>query len=395
MPEVTVYFWVIKILCTTVGESFADYLNETLGFGLTNTTLRPGGASDHRRSSPSSALNRYVPGIYWLAVVLISVVGTLITDNLTDVLGVPLWMSTMVFAVAPGRRLRHLVRPRAHAVDPHHRHHRARGVLLADHPLHVRARHRGRRPVAEPRTRLPRRHACSSPLASLIVAVAHFGLKLDAGPLVLARLHPDPPARRLHRRPALPEHRRRRPRPGDHRDQRVFLAAIAGTVRVPDVTRRDVEPAQSRLVRTPSPPRTPTGEPSRGCHRPSALTGVAGWAVHLMETLGVAGAAIAIALENVFPPLPSEIILPLAGFTASQGSFGLVEAIIWTTVGSVVGALVLYLVGALIGRDRTRAADEQDPAGQPRRTSTGRRRSSSGTGARPCSSDAWCPSSGA
>ena len=88
---------------------------------------------------------------------------------------------------------------------------------------------------------------------------------------------------------------------------------------------------------------------------PSSLTGVAGWAVHLMETLGVVGAAIAIALENVFPPLPSEVILPLAGFTASQGSFGLVEAIAWTTVGSVVGAAVLYLVGALIGRERTRA----------------------------------------
>ncbi|MEZ0448680.1 DedA family protein [Cellulomonas sp. ICMP 17802] len=88
---------------------------------------------------------------------------------------------------------------------------------------------------------------------------------------------------------------------------------------------------------------------------PSTLTGVAGWAVHLMDTLGVVGAAIAIALENVFPPLPSEIILPLAGFTASQGSFSLVAAIAWTTVGSVVGAAVLYLVGALIGRERTRA----------------------------------------
>ncbi|MBO9555841.1 DedA family protein [Cellulomonas sp.] len=74
-----------------------------------------------------------------------------------------------------------------------------------------------------------------------------------------------------------------------------------------------------------------------------------------METLGVVGAGLAIALENVFPPLPSEVILPLAGFTASQGTFGLVEAIVWTTAGSVVGALVLYLVGALIGRDRTRA----------------------------------------
>ncbi|WP_421733634.1 DedA family protein [Cellulomonas sp.] len=87
---------------------------------------------------------------------------------------------------------------------------------------------------------------------------------------------------------------------------------------------------------------------------PSTLTGVAGWAVNLMATLGVAGAAIAIALENVFPPLPSEVILPLAGFTASQGTFGLVEAIVWTTAGSVAGAMILYLLGALIGRDRTR-----------------------------------------
>ncbi|ROS30578.1 DedA family protein [Cellulomonas sp. PhB150] len=88
---------------------------------------------------------------------------------------------------------------------------------------------------------------------------------------------------------------------------------------------------------------------------PSALGGVAGWAVQLMDTLGVAGAAIAIALENVFPPIPSEVILPLAGFTASQGTFGLVAAIVGTTIGSVAGAAVLYLVGALVGRDRTRA----------------------------------------
>ncbi|MBE9940622.1 membrane protein DedA, SNARE-associated domain [Cellulosimicrobium aquatile] len=92
-----------------------------------------------------------------------------------------------------------------------------------------------------------------------------------------------------------------------------------------------------------------------------ALDGVAGWAVNLMETLGPVGAAIAIALENLFPPLPSEIILPLAGFTASQGSFGLVEAILWTTAGSVVGALALYAVGAIIGRERTRWIAERLP----------------------------------
>lgn len=87
----------------------------------------------------------------------------------------------------------------------------------------------------------------------------------------------------------------------------------------------------------------------------SELTGVAGWAVNLMETLGGPGAGLVIALENLFPPLPSEVILPLAGFTASQGTFTLPGAILWTTVGSVVGALALYLLGAWLGRDRFRA----------------------------------------
>jgi uncharacterized membrane-anchored protein len=98
VPEVTLFFWVIKVLCTTVGESFADYVNESLGFGLTRTTLLFSAAlaamlvTQFRR-------RRYVPGVYWLAVVLISVVGTLLTDELTDGLQVPLWISTTVFAV--------------------------------------------------------------------------------------------------------------------------------------------------------------------------------------------------------------------------------------------------------------------------------------------------------
>jgi uncharacterized membrane-anchored protein len=98
VPEVTVYFWIIKILCTTVGESFADYINETLGFGLTNTTLVFSIALV-AALIVQFRLTRYVPGIYWLAVVLISVVGTLLTDNLTDGHGVPLWISSTVFAV--------------------------------------------------------------------------------------------------------------------------------------------------------------------------------------------------------------------------------------------------------------------------------------------------------
>ncbi|WP_231388935.1 hypothetical protein [Marmoricola sp. URHB0036] len=98
VPEVTVYFWIIKILCTTVGESLADYINETLGFGLTNTTLVFCLALAIALVA-QFRLRRYVPGVYWLAVVLISVVGTLLTDNLTDARGVPLWISTTVFSV--------------------------------------------------------------------------------------------------------------------------------------------------------------------------------------------------------------------------------------------------------------------------------------------------------
>lgn len=98
VPEVTVYFWIIKILCTTVGESFADYVNETLGFGLTNTTL-VFSAALVATLVVQFRVDRYVPAVYWLAVVLISVVGTLLTDNLTDGHGVPLWISSTVFAV--------------------------------------------------------------------------------------------------------------------------------------------------------------------------------------------------------------------------------------------------------------------------------------------------------
>ncbi|MFI0544014.1 DedA family protein [Streptomyces sp. WSLK1-3] len=77
------------------------------------------------------------------------------------------------------------------------------------------------------------------------------------------------------------------------------------------------------------------------------------WVHGLMDTLGAPGAGVAIALENLFPPIPSEAILPLAGFAASAGRMSLLAVLLWTTAGSVVGALALYGVGALLGRDRT------------------------------------------
>src|SRR4051794_34733815 len=99
VPEVTIYFWIIKILATTVGETAADYLADHLGLGLTGTTWV---------SSAFLAIvlviqfraRRYVPWVYWLAVVAISIVGTLITDNLVDNIGVALETTTIVFAVA-------------------------------------------------------------------------------------------------------------------------------------------------------------------------------------------------------------------------------------------------------------------------------------------------------
>lgn len=99
VPEPTLVFWTIKILATTVGETFADFLATNLNLGLTNTTYVMGAVLAivlvvQFRSS------RHAPSIYWLAVVLISIVGTLITDNLTDNFGVSLETTTAIFAVA-------------------------------------------------------------------------------------------------------------------------------------------------------------------------------------------------------------------------------------------------------------------------------------------------------
>ncbi|CAL9507327.1 DedA family protein [Streptomyces sp. enrichment culture] len=80
--------------------------------------------------------------------------------------------------------------------------------------------------------------------------------------------------------------------------------------------------------------------------------GVAGWAADLVDALGGPGAGLAIALENLFPPLPSEVVLPLTGFAAAQGALSLVSALFWTTLGSVAGAVVLYWIGGSFGRER-------------------------------------------
>ena len=99
VPEVTVFFWVIKILSTTVGETAADTLNMDMGLGLNNTTWVMTGLLVVVMAV-QFALDRYVPGVYWLAVVLVSIVGTLITDLLTDNLHIPLELTTVLFTAA-------------------------------------------------------------------------------------------------------------------------------------------------------------------------------------------------------------------------------------------------------------------------------------------------------
>ena len=97
-PRITLYFWIIKILCTTVGETAADFLNINLNFGLTGTSIVTGLLLVVALAVQFAA-DRYVPGRYWTAVTLVSVFGTLVTDNLTDALGVPLEVSTVAFGM--------------------------------------------------------------------------------------------------------------------------------------------------------------------------------------------------------------------------------------------------------------------------------------------------------
>ncbi|WZH35126.1 MAG: DedA family protein [Microbacterium enclense] len=97
----------------------------------------------------------------------------------------------------------------------------------------------------------------------------------------------------------------------------------------------------------------------------SWLTSLADWTVSLMEIIGPVGAGVAIALENLFPPLPSEVVLPMAGLTASRGSFTLFEALLWTTVGSVVGAFLLYGLGRWLGAARLRSFADKMPLLHP------------------------------
>jgi uncharacterized membrane-anchored protein len=99
VPEVTIFFWIIKVLATTVGETAADFLTRHLHLGLINTTYLMTGLLLITLFL-QFRLSEYVPPVYWLAVVLISIVGTLVTDTLVDKFGVALETTTIVFTIA-------------------------------------------------------------------------------------------------------------------------------------------------------------------------------------------------------------------------------------------------------------------------------------------------------
>src|SRR6478609_6343913 len=99
VPEITIYFWVIKILCVTVGETAADFIDWNLNVGLTNTTIIMGILLALSLFIQFRG-KKYVPSIYWISVVLLSIFGTLITDNLTDIFEVPLETTTIVFSIS-------------------------------------------------------------------------------------------------------------------------------------------------------------------------------------------------------------------------------------------------------------------------------------------------------
>ena len=86
---------------------------------------------------------------------------------------------------------------------------------------------------------------------------------------------------------------------------------------------------------------------------------LATWVTNVIETLGYPGLTILVALENLFPPIPSEVILPLAGFLTGQGRFSFVLVLISSTLGSLIGALILYAVGVALGRGGIRRLFEK------------------------------------
>ena len=233
VPEVTIFFWVIKIMCTTVGETAADYLNDNLGFGLTKTTYVTG-ALLIVLLAVQFRLRRYVPGVYWSVVVVISVFGTLITDNMTDHYNVPLTTSTIVFSIILAA-----VFAGWYAVER----------TLSIHTIFTTRREAfywlailftfalGTAAGDLSAEKLDLGYAVSILIFGGLIAavtVGHYALRPERGARLLAGLHPDPPAGRVDRRRDVAEQPQvRRPRPGHDRDQLHLPGLHPGARRLP------------------------------------------------------------------------------------------------------------------------------------------------------------------
>jgi len=139
---ITIWFWIIKVLCTTVGESVADWLNENIGLGLGLTTVVMALLFGVTLIAQFT-VSKYVPVLYWLNVMLVSVVGTLVTDLLVDEVGVELWVCVIIFRVlmlATFGIWFYLEKTLCiHSINTMKR--EKRGSLQACYPLHLRIGH--------------------------------------------------------------------------------------------------------------------------------------------------------------------------------------------------------------------------------------------------------------
>ncbi|MEU1234881.1 DedA family protein [Micromonospora aurantiaca] len=85
---------------------------------------------------------------------------------------------------------------------------------------------------------------------------------------------------------------------------------------------------------------------------PNQFTGLTGWVASVIDSFGAVGVALLVALESIIPPIPSEIVLAMAGYLSAEGRFNVVFIVVAATVGSLLGALVLYWLGAALGEER-------------------------------------------
>ena len=241
VPEVTLYFWVIKVLCTTVGETASDYLSDNVGLGPHEDDVHHGRAPDRDARLPVPRAASTSPGIYWLGIVLISVVGTQITDNLSDNYGVSLVTTTIVFSIVLAAVFAvWFASERTLSIHTIYTTRREAFYWLA--VLFTFALGTAAGDLTAERLNLG--YAWSLVLfagRSLPSRSLHYRFGLNAVARVLDRLHPHPAARRLDRRPALPVARRRRPRARhDRHERRSSSARSSSSSPSSAITRKDV-----------------------------------------------------------------------------------------------------------------------------------------------------------